>query len=78
VEGLKMKSSQIDEVAYDKAEMMLYVKFVRGAWYSYRNVPEEAYRGFLTAPSAGKYFAKEVKGKYEYAKHAGVVSWMKA
>ena len=62
-----LNSSQIEEVRYEPGETELYVKFKRGSWYKYKTVPEEVYEGFLVAPSAGKYLAESIKGKYQCA-----------
>ena len=36
--------------------------------YQYDNVPEEIFNEFRTAPSAGSYMAKNIKGKFTYKK----------
>ncbi len=68
IEMVEVVSSNIHSVGYDATENVLQVRFHGGALYRYLNVPENVYRGFLEADSAGRYLNTEVKGKYEYEK----------
>ena len=68
IEMVEVVSSNIHSVGYDADENVLQVSFHGGALYRYLNVPENVYRGFLEADSAGRYLNTEVKGKYEYQK----------
>jgi hypothetical protein len=61
----KVASSNISEVGWENS--ILYVQF-SNALYSYKAVPENVYTRFLTAQSKGSFFAKEIKGKYEFTK----------
>lgn len=72
---VKVKSSQIQDVGYDSDNATLYIKFIRGNWYSYDNVPGEIYEGLIKAPSVGKYFHKNIKGVFNYRKHKGEEPW---
>lgn len=62
------KSSQIVGIGYDPEAHILYIEFKRGSWYSYADVPENIYEEFRAAPSVGKYFFANIKGKYDYAR----------
>lgn len=44
---------------------VLVLKFKTGETYSYAGVPAAVYKGLLGAPSAGSYFQREIRGKYE-------------
>ncbi|KKM62355.1 hypothetical protein LCGC14_1522560 [marine sediment metagenome] len=68
IEMVEVVSSNIHSVGYDADENVLLVRFHGGALYRYLNVPENVYRGFLEAGSAGAFLNTEVKGKYEYEK----------
>ena len=61
----KVASSNISEVGWEANT--LYVQFTN-ALYSYKAVPEDVYNRLLTAQSKGAFFAKEIKGKYEFTK----------
>lgn len=61
-------SSNISKVDYDTDTKELGITFKNKTGekrYSYENVPREIYDGITTAPSAGKYFYANIKGKYE-------------
>lgn len=55
-----IKSSQINEIAFDKSTNRLYVRFHNNSIYSYPYTLEE-YQAFVDAPSAGKYFYANIK-----------------
>ena len=40
------------------------MQFSGGATYEYAGVPATEYQAFLSAPSAGKHFSANIKGKY--------------
>lgn len=63
---LPANSSHIAKASYDDATEELTVEFASGDQYVYTNVPVRAFRGFQTAPSAGAYFARAIKGVYPY------------
>ena len=46
--------------------MILEIEFVEGSVYRYLDVPEEIYRGILSADSIGKYLNQFVKNTYGY------------
>jgi hypothetical protein len=60
----KVTSSNIESVGHD-AET-LRIKFTTGAEYDYQGVSEETFRGMLGAESVGRYFAANIRGKYQH------------
>lgn len=62
----KVKSSDIDEIGYDKGSQILEVKFLDGSIYDYFNVPIDRYWGISQADSKGKYLTERIKGQYRY------------
>ena len=64
----RVESSAILRLNYDPESRTLFVIFVDGDVYAYFDVPEEAYDAFLVAPSKGRYFADEIRGRYEFHK----------
>lgn len=64
----KVKSSNLDWIAYDKEEKMLYIQFKSGGLYVYYNVPEKIVDDLLNAGSKGRYHAVKIKYNYEYKK----------
>lgn len=62
-------SSMISEYEYDEAEKLLKLKFIKGGWYGYLDVPKEVVEALLSADSIGKYFLANIKNKYETEKY---------
>ena len=58
------KSSTIDEVVYDGDEQKMVITFKDGRSYEYSAVPQSVYMQMQRAPSAGSFFARQVKGRY--------------
>lgn len=65
-----VKSSSIAAAGFDKNEITgtLRVRFLTGAIYAYKDVPESVYQGLLAAPSAGQYLVSHIKNKYSFTK----------
>lgn len=61
-------STNILSIGYDPQTMTLEVEFRDGAIYQYFDVPEHVYEGFLNAASHGAYLAREIKGRFRYAR----------
>lgn len=61
-------SSEIEWIGYEHKRNMLQVEFIAGPVYQYESVPEVVYKDFLTAPSHGRFFESNIKGKYQYRK----------
>lgn len=68
----KVISSTIAEVGYDLG--MLVIKFKNGVAYAFNDVPEKVYKDFIAAPSKGKYFAANIRGKYATMKMGQVAT----
>lgn len=67
-----VESSNIEGYAVvvnaDSKDLTLYIKFKSGDLYLYRNVPESVLVSFVDAESKGKYFAKNIKGHFDFEK----------
>ena len=64
----KVESSNITSIGYDEKNKLLEVEFISSGLYEYSNVEKEIYNFFLSSPSKGKYFFKNIKGKYQFTK----------
>jgi len=62
----KVNSSNVDEIGYDEATQIVYVRFLNNSLYIYKNVPEVVYQGLLIAPSIGSYLHRNFKNVYPY------------
>ena len=63
-----MPSTVIAYVRYDEMKQDLYIRFLSGDLYKYKNVPPEVYDDLRSAPSKGTFLNKMIKGNYEYQK----------
>lgn len=59
-------SSNLESATYDPDTETLTIEFKSGTSYDYMNVPPSIYRGLQGAGSAGEYFARHVRGRYQY------------
>jgi hypothetical protein len=62
----EVESSNIFAIGYDTDKSELHIKFNTGAEYAYFGVAKDTFDNLMDAPSKGKFFAAEIKGKYEY------------
>lgn len=63
---IRVESSQILEVGYDKESKVLVIIFKGGSKYKYFNVEEKEYLGLMNAESVGKYFKEKIKDIYGF------------
>lgn len=75
LEEHKVQSSNLDWVAYDESNEILYIAFLpkgedsHGSIYAYENVPKDIFEGLLNAGSHGRYFWVKIRNKnYPYTK----------
>ena len=61
-------SSTVSTVAYDEETKDLFVTFLKGARYVYRNVPEDVAQNLANAPSVGSMLRSDIQPNYSYSK----------
>lgn len=66
MDHIGVRSSDLRSVGYDLNSSTLEIKFRSGGLYQYYNVPMSVYDGLMSASSHGKYFHRNIKGKYRY------------
>lgn len=59
-------SSNIERVDFDDSTDTLTITFQGGAEYDYINVPVSVYRQMQASPSAGQFFHRQIKGRYQF------------
>lgn len=59
-----LSSSLISRIRYDEDARTLAVRFRDDRAYLYRDVPPRVFEAMKRAPSAGRYYNEEVKGRY--------------
>lgn len=64
-EAVPVQSTLLAAMSYQVEAALLYLTFRDGAIYCYRDVPAGIYEEFLTAPSKGVYFNRQIRGCFE-------------
>ena len=64
---VSVRSSNLQSVGYDADSLTLEIEFDNGV-YQYSGVPEAVHRGLINASSAGRFFHRNIKGKYTCVK----------
>lgn len=59
-------SSNIASFTYDPDTQTLTVEFVSGDSYAYFNVPVSTYRAWCSDGGGGKFFYRQIRGRYAY------------
>lgn len=65
-EMVPVSSSNVESVGYDEETQILYVRFLSGSLYMYKNVNKPEYEALLSAPSIGSYLHRNIKNVYPY------------
>lgn len=63
-----MPSSVVEHIRYDPDKKDLFVVFVSGDVYRYKDVPEKIYKNFKAAISKGTFLNRTIKKKYKMEK----------
>jgi len=64
-----LRSSNLSSCSdYNKETQSFSITFKSGSVYTYSDVPETVYEGLLSAPSAGSYFAANIKDQFSFVK----------
>jgi hypothetical protein len=64
LDRIPVVSSNLQSVGFESN--ILEIEFKSGGIYQYLNVPAEIYQKLINAPSKGKYFHSNIKGRYEF------------
>ena len=63
MEYVSVQSSAITAIGYDPNTETLAVRFKSGAEHHYENVRPVQHEAFVNAPSIGRYFQQNIKGR---------------
>lgn len=61
---IRVNSSNIFSIGYEKGTKTLEVEFKTGAIYQYYNVPQAEYEALMSASSHGSYFSRNIRNYY--------------
>ena len=62
----RVESSAIRAIDYDAKSRTLFVIFEDGDRYAYFDVPLELFTAFLAAESKGRFFAEQVRDRFDH------------
>lgn len=65
MEMVRVTSSAMDAVGYDKDKQQLFITFKQGDTYTFCRVPESIHQGLMTAGSKGSYYDNFIKDKFD-------------
>jgi hypothetical protein len=68
MERTPIESSMLNSYGYDFETKTLEVEFKNGDLYQYAGVPQDLYAEMAKAPSAGKFFSANVRGRFAHQK----------
>lgn len=61
-------SSNLISAGYDADSEILEIEFTSGSVYQYYNVPQSVYDALISAPSAGQFFAYQIRNAFPYSR----------
>jgi lysyl-tRNA synthetase class 2 len=64
----QVDSTALKAIDYRPLEHQLVLKFASGERYAYDQASEDLYQRFLAAPSKGRFFQAEVRGRLPFHK----------
>jgi KTSC domain len=66
MQRIKIHSSVIRSIGYDRATLTLEVEFKTGQIYRYRPVPRSKLEALKRAESKGRYFNANIRDRYSF------------
>lgn len=66
VEMIAVSSSNVGSIGYDENFQILYVRFLNGSLYIYKDVPSGEFQGLRNSASIGSYLHRYIKNQYPY------------
>ena len=61
-----VESSALQAAGYAESQALLYLLFRSGEVYRYFDVAGRQYEEFLAADSKGRYFGRNIRGRFRY------------
>ncbi|MBH2766588.1 KTSC domain-containing protein [Serratia marcescens] len=68
MDSQRIYSTQIKAIGYDEEMHLLEISFYRNGVFHYWGVPAWVYREFLSRVGKGRYYEREIRGKYRCTK----------
>jgi KTSC domain len=65
MEMIRVFSSAIFAVGYDRATERMKIHFAQGHTYDFCRVPESVFTGLLDSRSKGRYYNDHIRGRYQ-------------
>jgi len=67
-----VESTTLATVAYDETRKLLQLEFCSRVVYLYFGVPPAVHQALLGAPSKGRYFNQNIRGRFRYRSIPGL------
>jgi len=67
-EMIFVDSSSLEAVGYDSDSQELHVRFWAGTVYIYYEVPQQVVDAFMSAPSKGSFYNRDIRNVYRFSK----------
>lgn len=65
---VKVESTNLAAIGYNKRAKVLRIQFVEGSTYDYHAVPAKLFRELMQSESKGQFFQQHVVGKFQFEK----------
>lgn len=65
-----VNSTNLTSAGYNLSARVLEIEFHSGSVYRYRGVPLSAFEALMKAESKGRYFTRQIRGRYEFSRIA--------
>jgi hypothetical protein len=70
IEMVPVRSSNLASAGFDEEAQTMRIEFVTGSAYDYAGVSRATYDALLAAPSAGEFFARNIRNRFSFTKVA--------
>ena len=67
-EMILVDSSSLEAVGYDSDSQELHVRVLAGTVYIYYEVPQQVVDAFMSAPSKGSFYNRDIRNVYRFSK----------
>jgi frataxin-like iron-binding protein CyaY len=68
IDWTPVNSTSVARVGHDAAANQLHIQFIGGGQYIFHDVPRSHFDDLLAAPSVGKHFQQQIKGKFAHTR----------
>lgn len=63
---IPVSSSNVSEVGYDESDQIVFIRYLNGSLYIFKDVPPFEFEELLKAPSIGSHLHRNFRNIYAY------------